>query len=634
MEKRIEDKDISEDSPLHEENKLAQEMERWVEQCEKFWKPIFDELDELRERATGSYGSDDDEGLVRTNLYHSTLQSIIPYVYARNPDYSISPSDGVEEDEIQTIKSFSTGLGICLSRGLRDAKLKKHAKAAVRAAFTSRVSWLKLIYQKEYKEDPLIRNRIEDAQDNVARLQSLIAQIEDPLEKRDKEAVKEELINTIKSLERNVEVVVSEGLVIDRVRMEHILLDPTIDNMCEWQKSRRVVHIILMPKSEAETRFNIKFETITTYTWEQHHKRSEEYGRKQPTRTEDDPIVKIYEIWDRKTMMVYTIAEGHKGFIRPAYALDRQPEQWFPFFQLALFVVDGKLVPISMIELLQELVDEYNKSRTQQAEHRELSIPHWIADKTTDRNSLERYRDAVLGDITLVDAQGRPLNEVIVSASPPPFNPALYDTSSILRDVDMVSGSTDAQRGTVARNKTLGEAEIMQQGVASRASEVQDSIEDWMQEIGIAAAEMLLMEYEPNQVMRIAGKEAASNWPTLEKRDIFNMVDIDIRAGTTGKPNKQQEQESWSTLYPELDRLQDVIMQIEAQTQQPAEHKRELLKETARRLDERIDVDLFLPPKPQQAMGGLQNAMQGLGGMDQGMEGGDILSNLMGEGTV
>lgn len=571
------------------------ELKQWIEACRDFNKDLHCDLNKLRAFAAGDMHDDDESGLVRANLFHSTLQALIPVIYARNPDFSIGPSEGVTEEEMPLVKSFARGLSVCVSRALKEAKIKKIAKACVRSAFTSRVAWVKLVYQRDYDTDPIIKNRIEDAQDNVANVNALIKQLDDDDQIREKEAIREQLQQTIASLEQQVEVVVSEGINIDRIEPDHLLIDPAITNLADWRKSRRVIQVIMMAKSEAEAVFGKKLDKADTFTWQQAHKKSTDYEGKKAV---GDPLVKVYEIWDKTTMTVYTMVSGCSEWAKEPYIPERQPEQWYPFFELSFFPVDGKFMPLSLVELLQELIDEYNANRTQLAEHRELSIPTWIADKGTDRDSLERKRDAVLGEIVLVDAQGRPLNQVIEPAAPPPYNPAVYDTSPILRDIDMISGVTDAQRNAVGRAKTLGEAEMMNQSSTTRSSELQDVIEDWMQEIATATAEILLQEYTPQQVARIAGAEAASNWPTMEKWEVFDKVDIDIRAGTTGKPNKQTERENWQTLFPLIMQLQDIIQQIEA-TGGDANHKRELLKETLRRLDERIDIDLYLPQKPE-----------------------------------
>jgi len=77
------------------------------------------------------------------------------------------------------------------------------------------------------------------------------------------------------------------------------------------------------------------------------------------------------------------------------------------------------------------------------------------------------------------------------------------------------------------------------------------------------------------------------------------MVEIDIVAGSTGAPDKQQSQETWARALPVIQPLVTQIMQLAAQgiDYGPLEA---LLRETLKRFDDRIDMDQFLPAKKAQ----------------------------------
>ena len=74
------------------------------------------------------------------------------------------------------------------------------------------------------------------------------------------------------------------------------------------------------------------------------------------------------------------------------------------------------------------------------------------------------------------------------------------------------------------------------------------------------------------------------------------MVRIDIRAGSTGKPNKQNERQQWIEFMPTFqDMALKVIEMRQAGNMDLANAMTEMMKETLRRFDERLDIETFIP---------------------------------------
>ena len=91
-------------------------------------------------------------------------------------------------------------------------------------------------------------------------------------------------------------------------------------------------------------------------------------------------------------------------------------------------------------------------------------------------------------------------------------------------------------------------------------------------------------------------------WPTLTKDRIFDMVDLRIRAGTTGAPDGIEEKEGWLKVLPMITNLSIQIQNLQARGMD-YEHIRNLLRETVLRYDDRIDSNLFIPNVEKQAEG-------------------------------
>ena len=111
---------------------------------------------------------------------------------------------------------------------------------------------------------------------------------------------------------------------------------------------------------------------------------------------------------------------------------------WFPFFILGLNWVDGEEWPISDVDLLENLQDEYMTIRTQASKHRDLSAPFYVADSSRiNYEDIETFSNATIGDIALINASGAGVNTVFQPATVPTFNPMIYDTSAIRQDIEL-----------------------------------------------------------------------------------------------------------------------------------------------------------------------------------------------------
>ena len=223
-----------------------------------------------------------------------------------------------------------------------------------------------------------------------------------------------------------------------------------------------------------------------------------------------------------------------------------------------------------------------------------------VASSDINEKTIKRHADSRFGEITIVDTEGKPLNQVIVPRGHPKIDPLVYDTSAVRHDWEQVTGLQDAARSTVVRPKTATEATILQRALSGRVFEFKDQIEDWLQEIAQYSAQILLQELTPKQVARYMGsarhrsKDKFFDWPSLSKDRIFDLVDLRIRAGTTGAPDGIESSEGWLNVLPVVNSLCIQMQNLQAQGMDYS-HIRNLLQETLLRYDDRIDSNLFIP---------------------------------------
>ena len=432
--------------------------------------------------------------LHRANLIHSTIMGILPNIYAKNPEISVKPLHASRD-----LKLLCKTIETVTNRYLDDAQLKMRAKATVRAALTCSFGVLKVMYQQRIETDPLIHARIADSQDNRMRVAGLAMELEDDGNQNDK-GKKEEIRETMAALQERAEVGRTEGLVIDRVLTENLLVDPSIAEFWDYEQADWMVQIVPMKKAVAEGLYGYKLDKATIYKHRDMRSSSTGSGRlfsggKQTN--DDDSQICILEIWDKQSQRVYTMAEGCEFWLRDPYSPPKVGERWYPFFLLPFQTVDGHFVGPSIVDLTERLQDEHNSARDRYNEHRDLIKPGYIASAELNEKTLKRFTDSELGEITLIDAEGQPIQQAIMPKSYPPIDPAVYDTSPVRLDWEMVTGLQDASRSSVVKPKTATEANILQQSLSGRVSEFRDQVEDFLQQIAQYTAEILIQELQP-----------------------------------------------------------------------------------------------------------------------------------------
>lgn len=605
-----------------EPDELARTWGKRIASARKHWEKFHKRCRANRKTVAGFDWSKDpganDFYTKRANLIHGTITSILPNIYARNPEISAQPTH-----RAQNLKLFCQTLETVTNRHLEQADLKGRAKASVRSALTTSFGAVKVMYQRDIRKDPIIQSRINDTQDNILQIEALITEIEDPEQRGSLESKREELKQLLDSLNEKVEVTASEGLVIDRVLTDNLLIDPSVVEFFDYRDADWIAQIVPMKKDRAEAVYKKRLAGAKSYVEGASMGGGGSDDRRLASGNSDDgdgdKQIAIIEIWDKVTQRVYTMAEGCDFWLRDPYSPTGVGERWYPFFLLPFQLVDGQFVGPSLVDLTEKLQAEHNEARDKYNQHRDLCKPGWVAGGDISEKSIKRYTDSEIGEITIIDTEGKPLAQVIQPRQHPAIDPAVYDTAPVRYDWEQVTGMQDAARSTVVRPKTATEASIMQQSLSGRVSEFRDQVEDWLQEISQYAAQILLMELTPPQVERIMGphgvkmisaggqeiqvEDRSYDWPEMSREEVFDMVEMKIRAGTTGAPDKLEAQENWIKVQPLIADLILKIVELQARGAD-AEPMINLLRETLRRFDERLEVDSFIPkpPAPQPQM--------------------------------
>ena len=539
------------------------------------------------------------------NMIWSTIHALVPALYAKDPDFSIRPHRA-EEALIQAARNAEN----LLSKLLREARLKKKAKRCVMAACVSPPAILKVTYQRCIGAGPIGQDRINDQQDNIIRLEHELDEVARDPHDEESAAEAEQIVRGLMS---RAELAFGEGLVLDFVHPEDFVWDDAIATPADLERADWCAQRIWMREEQAEALFGPDakdaLEKATHYA---RPRGNEEEEWKADAGGENEQWVAVWEYWDRSLGRVFTWAEGGDRWLREPFT-PRTGLRFFPFFPLILFDDDqGK--PLSLVDLLAELQKEYDETRKALREHRARAMPRFAVNaefiEPADLKKLARAEAWELVPLRLAGTTG--IDQVIQQFRAPLPQPQLYDTGIIRAEMDAVSGVQDAMRGGVIKAKTATEAAIIQQGMSGRIGEMRDRIEDWLEDIARYAVSLILLHMDSETASMILGKPVVM--PAADVDHAQRLFEIEIQAGTTGKPNEAIERQNWMQLLPLLTQLYQQAMQMMQAGQDPRPIV-EVIKETLRRFDERLDLDRFLPaPLKEAEDGGNGAAAAGIAG--------------------
>lgn len=613
----------------------------------------FDEHKRKEYRRDRQYaaGKSDRTWKSNANILGSHIDILKSYIYAQNPDVSCRPSEQVDQQITEDQQAFAQTSQIVISKQWRRAKLKKTARRQVGATLTTSNGIIKALQYTDKRPNPQLEKDLKDAQGNLKRISQLQVEISEESEftedERDKKVA--ELQRQIAGMAAKIEKLKTKGLCIDLVRSEDFQcsLDvaSTADHLgADWNSDDLYIR-----KDQLRTRFErlTQADVKAAVTYYQSTPKAESDSRiivddRRPdeagsadgaftkakpgqsasgTTTENGKSVEFAratEMWCRSENIIKTFVDGVKRWAIEPYAPPQGSVRFYPYFNLAFYEVDGERHPQSLPEREIKLQDEYASRRSNGAEVRERSVPIKIFNSgmmgPEQAKKLEKGQNMEMVGLQLVDPQGD-VNKAVGVLASPRVDWMAYDTADVLRDMQFMSGVDEAGQNSPQAGVTATAVEKSSQSFASRTGADRDALEDMLTDLAQYTLQTALQSLTVQDVQRMAGP--AAYWPgpsesidpmtgeTITKpgmdyEDLADLMEVEIVAGSTGKPQARADKETWATLLPLVQADMDAIIQLEAAgdplSLALAKGKRALLRETLKRLDDRMSLDQILPP--------------------------------------
>ncbi len=537
------------------------------------------------------------------------------FLYARNPETSCQPADSAGASRTEDAKLLARTLEIVIDSLWKKGRLKAVADPFVRSGLSVGVGWFKAAWHRETERDPATEQQMGTLQQQIADLQSTERQLTEGYAPNPDD-LRAQYGQQLAALESTVEQVISSQLVLDFIRAEDMQCAVSLPCLRDYVTSPWNAQRIFMPLADAKAAYPEHAERLDSATKFYNVRQTDTEKQAdsvassdadaystgtsgQATADGDEACVCLWEIWNLKTRQFATIAVGLKRYLSDWVTPDQASTRFYPFFQWAPLWVDGRRHPQSLVDRSRELLDEYDRIRTNYREHRRRAIPKTGFDAgAVEPEEANKMKAGAIGEMIPINLNGQSPNTVLFPLQYNQIDPALYDTSTIRSELELIWGIQEALSSTITVAKTATEADIQQQGTESRIGYARDTLDEVLSDFALYTAELAM---SPNglthdDVVAIAGPEAF--WVNIEDLSMLGaLVAVDIRAGSSGKPATAMKQQQWSVLLPQL---QQAVVQIGQLRQSPpteiADKLEQLVVETIKRTgDTGIDPYSIIP---------------------------------------
>lgn len=580
-------------------------------------------------------GVSDPSWAVTTNLLGAFIDILVAILYARDPDVSGKKAQQIDESNTQQMDIFAHTAEIIVSSLWRRGRLKKAARKAVRGALSVAEGWLKVNLRSEKVPQPQTERALNDARETYAHLQAQLKLIKDP-QGRDPETMEaeaDEKEKLIESLEDKLELAVNNLLAIDYIPCERMQVSTDVACIEDYLDAGWCGNEEYIDAEEALARFprlNAELLKSAKKYYQQEPKQmstreadnalpqgaitaeSAQAYITNPSSPEQPPFVRVVEQWNRVDKFIRTAIEGVDGWAAEPYVPPYPTSRFYPYFYLAFYEVDGSRHAQSLSWRGYKLQDEYSASRSNFRLTRERSIPGVLFDATNfDEQEAKKIQESKHQEYTAIRPSdpNKPLANSFTEKPVAKVDMRVFDPTYILSDMERIFGIQEALSSAIngpGNPRTATEANIQQAGTSARTSTDRDALEDMLNDLAQYTLEQALQCITTSEAQRLAGQKAF--WPGPSTRgatdglaidDLFTMVEIQIEAGTTGKPSAQGDQQAWAQIMPLLKQTIVEIRQALGTGDTPtAQALTEIIKETMKRFGDDEDPDRFIPKVP------------------------------------
>lgn len=262
-------------------------------------------------------------------------------------------------------------------------------------------------------------------------------------------------------------------------------------------------------------------------------------------------MVKVWKIWDIRSMRRLVIATGHDKFL-----LKDQPFKYLPFAPLKWYDILNSFYPCPPVYQWLGPQDEVNETRDSQRAHRRRFYRRYtVLNNSVEDEELDKFQTGGDGTCIKVSQHG-----AIAPVQDAPLSSDVWqhlDQTKV--DFLTVSGVSGDQRG-VAESETATQASIIDKHSQLRESAVRSKVQKWLAEICrlilLTVKENMTLEFWVRRNVDISAIETNGGMEVLRVADLWKQIeadelgdldlDITIDVSSMSPITQESEKQSWT----------------------------------------------------------------------------------------
>jgi hypothetical protein len=573
----------------------AAQVKKWlgdIKKAEKKYEPRFKQMREnMRIARTGAVDKWDSKTFYTVPIIGRHINQAVASLYAKNPRVAVKRKERllstVWDGTVQSLQMAMQALAMnpmdmasaqvladaqqakmhqqMLDKVCKTAELvlgyywnepalsfKEQLRAAIRRAKVCGVAYIELNFQRQMEP---AHERTGDFSPHQQQIQHFEANLGDYVDGKlnDNDPRVDELATQLSKMQNDPEVIVREGPLYDFPSATNVIPDPKFRSLkgfvgCDWLATKR-----LMSPAKVKEIYKVDIsEQFSAYKPDGTDVTDRSYVEGEESK--ERGMACVYEVQDKATGTYFTVCDGYKDYLKeptaPVPAIERFWKTYTLVFNEAE-VEDGEdRFPPGDPELLRHAQRDYNTSRQGLREHRRANRPKYFSRRgTLEQQDKDNLAEAEANAIIEVNSADGPPSSVLEAWKPVPIDPGVYDTTPYMEDVLRGVGSQEANVGGTSGD-TATESSIAE---GSRLLAIQAQVEEldeMMTELARGTLQALMLELDPMTVQEVAGPGAV--WPELTKDQIYKEIDVEVKAGSSGRPNRAAELASMERALPFL----------------------------------------------------------------------------------
>lgn len=424
----------------------------------------------------------------------------------------------------------------------KASQYKQQLKSLVRRTKVCSVGYVKLGFQRMLEPSPDVTAKVADATEQIQRIERLMAE-QGRGEIAEDSAKIEELRRMIADLQAQPMIPVKEGPIWTFPPATRIIIDPAVMHLKTLTGAGWVAEEYAMTPAKIEEVY--KKDVRSDYKKYQNDGDKEKLHAQDGDQKCEDPAL-VWRVMSRDMGLEFTICDGYCDWLKPPAAPDVQISRFFDIFPLVFNeteMEDGNVFPPSDVKQSKHIQLEYNRSRQGLREHRQQNKPGFATSGSAlSETDKAKFMNRVSGEIVEVAqlGTGEKIADKLMPIPVNPIDPALYDVEPLFMDLLRSVGSSQANLGPTAGD-TATESSIAEQSRSISTSDHVDDLDDFLSLLSDATGELCLRQLSKETVVRIVGPGAV--WPVdpQTRDDIIEDISVDIKAGSSGRPNRAAE---------------------------------------------------------------------------------------------